>query len=102
MGFPTANINPHHETLPPDGVYAVHGFLGRQDLKGVVHIGSRPTFGQKQKSVEVHFLNFHKNIYGKEIELSFVKLLRPISCFKNAKELSIAIQNDIVSAKILF
>jgi riboflavin kinase/FMN adenylyltransferase len=40
LGFPTANINPHHEVLPPSGVYAVRITLTRRQLKGVCYIGS--------------------------------------------------------------
>lgn len=94
VGFPTANLNPHHETLPPAGVYAAWGFLNGRRLKGVIHIGEKPTFNDKEKSLEVHFLNFHKNIYGKEIELIFVARLRGIRRFKSREDLSGAIQKD--------
>ncbi len=95
IGFPTANLNPHHETLPPAGVYAAFGIVGRHRLKGVVHIGKRPTFGESDPSLEAHFLQFHSAIYGKTVELFFVKLLRPTRRFSSAKTLKIAIQGDI-------
>ncbi len=44
LGFPTANLNPHDEALPPDGVYAVHVVIGPEQFNGVVNIGVRPTF----------------------------------------------------------
>ena len=94
IGFPTANLNPHHETLPPSGVYAAWGFLNQTKLKGVIHIGQRPTFHDRQKSLEVHFFNFHKNIYGLEVELFFISRLRAIKKFKNREALVRAIQKD--------
>ena len=102
VGFPTANLNPHHETLPPPGVYAAKGSLGKRLLKGMVHIGQRPTFGDKEKSLEVHFLDFHRNIYGREIELLFLAKLRPVRAFSDARALAKQIRTDIRRAKSLF
>jgi riboflavin kinase/FMN adenylyltransferase len=101
VGFPTANLDPHHETLPPAGVYAAVGRLGGRLLKGMVHIGHRPTFGDKQKSLEVHFLDFHRNIYGRDIELVFLAKLRPVRSFPDGKALARQIQTDIRRAKSL-
>lgn len=99
LGFPTANINPHHETLPPSGVYAAKGYLGKKQLKGVIHIGPRPTFAEKERSVEVHFFHFRGDLYGRELELIFVKRLRPIRRFKGRAELVRAIRSDIAAAR---
>ncbi len=101
VGFPTANLNPHHETLPPPGVYAAWGFLDGRKLRGVIHIGKRPTFNDRQKSLEVHFLDFHKQIYNREIELIFMARLRNIQKFTDKKALATAIQNDIQKARRL-
>ena len=98
IGFPTANLDPHHETLPPEGVYAVWGGLGGRPLRGVLHIGKRPTFKDNQKSVEVHWLNWKRDLYGREIELFFVKKLRPIRRFGSAQKLESAIRKDILAA----
>ncbi len=95
LKFPTANLNPHHETLPPNGVYAAWGSLGNAKLKAVIHIGGRPTFQERQKSLEAHFLNFHRNIYGREIELFFVAKLRGIKKFPGREALIQAIKDDI-------
>ncbi len=102
LGFPTANLNPHHEALPPPGVYAARGFLGEKLLKGVIHIGQRPTFKDRQRSLEVHFFNFHTTIYGRELELIFVEKLREIRRFESPLKLAKAIQEDSIKAiKIL-
>ncbi|MBI4352424.1 MAG: riboflavin biosynthesis protein RibF [Candidatus Omnitrophica bacterium] len=95
LGIPTANINPHHETLPPDGVYAAWGMLGKRKFKSVVHIGPKPTFGDWEKSLEVHLLGFHGDLYGKDMELLFVKRLRRGRPFKTPAQLARAIQTDM-------
>lgn len=99
LGFPTANLNPHHEALPPAGVYAARGFLGTRPLKGVIHIGARPTFKDRLRSMEVHFFDFHKNIYGRDLELLFIARLRPIERFSHPRYLAEAIRHDTAMAK---
>ncbi len=94
LGFPTANLNPHHETLPPSGVYAAWGYLNKKRLRGVIHIGERPTFQDRERSLEVHFFDFHRTIYGKELELIFVKRLRSIRRFPTREALKKAIRDD--------
>lgn len=102
IGFPTANLNPHHETLPPAGVYAAWGLLGGRRLKGVIHIGERPTFRDMEKSLEVHFINFNGDLYGRELELVFTARLRTTHKFRSQQELACAIQQDTNNAlKIL-
>ena len=96
--FPTANLNPHHETLPPSGVYSAWGYLNGRKLKGIIHIGARPTFQDKERSLEVHFLDFYENIYGKELELVFVSRLRSTRRFSSPEELAAAIQKDAEKA----
>ncbi len=99
LGFPTANLDPHHEVFPPNGVYAVRGFLGNCKLRGVVHIGSKPTFQDKDRSIEVHFFDFHNDIYNKDLELFFLKRLRSIRRFANASQLKKAIIRDSQKAR---
>ncbi len=85
IGFPTANINPHHEALPPNGVYAVKVKSGQRQYKGMLNIGIRPTFneGKKDRVIEVHIFSFNKNIYGQDIEIFFEKKVRPEKHFSS-------------------
>jgi riboflavin kinase/FMN adenylyltransferase len=99
MGIPTANLDPHHETLPPAGVYAAWGLLSGRRLRAAVHIGGRPTFGEKEKSIEAHFFDSELNLYGKELELLFYRRIRPIRRFKTARHLISAIRRDISHAR---
>lgn len=79
LGYPTANINPHHEAIPPAGVYAVKVRLDKSYYKGVLNIGVRPTFyapRDRETEIEVHIFNFKNNIYGRDIEVFFIKKIR--------------------------
>lgn len=103
MGFPTANIDPHHEILPPSGVYAVRVTLNNKKFKGTCYIGKKPTFlRQKAASVEVYIFNFNKNIYGKNLEIHFLTKIRKEKKFKSAQLLAEQIRKDISSAKRVF
>ncbi|MDD5465901.1 MAG: bifunctional riboflavin kinase/FAD synthetase [Candidatus Omnitrophica bacterium] len=101
LGFPTANINPHHEVIPSAGIYAVEIVFSAKRYDGICYIGRRPTIDSKNKSihVEVHIFGFHKNIYGRTLEIQFVKLIRPDKKFASLGELSSQIQKDIISCR---
>ena len=99
LGFPTANINPHHEIIPPAGIYAVQINLLGKSYDGICYIGARPTISTKDKSlhIEVHIFNFRRNIYGKFLEIQFVRLIRLDHKFASIKELTGQIKKDILS-----
>ena len=97
LGYPTANLNPHHEVIPPAGVYAVLvKYLGRT-YKGIMNIGLRPTFyspKDEEPAIEVHIFDFDKKIYGKNLEVLFIKKIRNEVKFKNRESLVSQIQKD--------
>jgi len=103
LGFPTANINPHHEVVPPSGVYAVEIVLEGKRFYGVCSIGNKPTLGQEKiQHIEVHIFDFSKNIYGKQLEVIFIKKIREQEKFSSLVLLTRQIQRDITFAKSLF
>lgn len=103
LGFPTANINPHHEVVPPSGVYAVEIVLEGKRFYGVCSIGNKPTLGQEKiQHIEVHIFDFCKNIYGKQLEVIFIKKIREQEKFSSLVLLTRQIQRDITFAKSLF
>lgn len=96
LGFPTANLNPHHEILPPVGIYAVKVRLGPELLKGICYIGRRPTFEVSHDlSIEVHIFNFHRTIYGRDLEVLFMKRIRKDKKFTSKEALIQQIKRDI-------
>jgi len=101
LGFPTANLNPHNEAFPPDGVYAVRVQLADTKLNGVVNIGVRPTFAGKARRLEVHILDFNQGLYGQEIEVEFVNQLRGEQKFAAVDELKAQIAADVQAARRL-
>lgn len=101
FGFPTANIKPTTELLPKDGVYAVRAEFDGRTINGVANIGSAPTFGGKDRVIEVHLLDFAGDIYDKNISVAFIRRLRSEKTFKDKKALIRQIKKDIRRAKAL-
>lgn len=105
LGFPTANINPHHEVVPPCGVYAVRALLGGRRYRAVLNIGLRPTFyspRDEEPTIEVHLFGFNGNLYGKDIEVEFVKKIRDERKFRSEAALIRQIRSDArLAQKIL-
>lgn len=95
LGFPTANINVADELCPKAGVYAVTVELGEEHLKGVANIGYSPTFEDHLFTIEVHILDFNKDIYGKKIRVNFIRRIRDEKKFANLEELSDQIRRDV-------
>ncbi len=88
IGFPTANINPHHESIPPSGVYSVDVALDEKLYRGILNINTR-------NIIEAHIFNFHKNIYGRDIEVIFKQKIRNEKRFKSLEGLKNQIKLDI-------
>ncbi|MEE4358583.1 MAG: bifunctional riboflavin kinase/FAD synthetase [Desulfococcaceae bacterium] len=102
LGCPTANINLHDELAPKTGVYAVIAEVQGQRFKGVANIGYSPTFDDHIFTVEVHLLDFDRNIYGQKIRVNFVQRIRDEKKFSGIEELSAQIRKDIrISEKLL-
>jgi len=103
LGFPTANIKPHHEVLPPAGVYLVRVIFQQEKFKGLCYIGTRPTLKKPGQSctthIEVHIFEFRNNIYAKKLEIQFMKKMRPEKRFASLKSLAQQIKKDIALAK---
>jgi len=104
LGYPTANIELASDALPPSGVYLVHAFLGSRRYRGLVNVGCRPSFFPKKKHihVEVHILDFKRNIYGAEILIEFIKRVRDEKAFPSQDALVAQIRKDEAVARRFF
>ena len=92
LGFPTANIRPdfQYKLIPCYGVYAVEVRLDDNVYAGMLNIGSNPTVNNDTlfRSIEVHILNFDRDIYGKHISVKFRKRLRDEIKFDTLEQLT--------------
>lgn len=101
IGFPTANIRPENEQLPPNGVYAVTAELGNKRIAGVANIGLRPTVqdADRERLLEVHLFEFTGDLYGQDMEVHFRNFIRPEQRFASLDALKDQIARDAKSAQ---
>ena len=101
LGYPTANILPSEDYLiPKRGVYAVWADLDGKCVSGMMNIGKKPTFHDSYATIaEVHFFNFNKDLYGREILVHIVDRLRDECKFKGINELMTQLKNDRTNAE---
>jgi len=96
IDYPTANLelNNSYKLIPKNGVYVVKAQLDQKEVFGITSIGTNPTVGGDKKTIETHFLNFNKDLYGKEITIEFLKFIRDEEHFESVEILRQAIVND--------
>jgi riboflavin kinase/FMN adenylyltransferase len=101
LGFPTANLDVAGTLVPPAGVYAADARWGGQTHRAAVNIGRRPTVYASEGGlcVEAHLLDFAGELYGQEIELTFLKKLREERQFPSAAALQAQIAQDVAEAR---
>ena len=102
IGFPTANIsiNEDYKLIPNSGVYVVECKIENQSYFGMMNIGTNPTVentNQKQK-LEVNIFDFDQDVYGKSINISFLKRIRSEQKFGSLDALKAQIANDKVTS----
>lgn len=96
IGFSTANIFIPGHIIPGRGVYATYVVLEKKVYLAAVNIGVRPSLGKRGKEVvEVHIINFGRNILGKKLKVIFLQKIRAEKKFKSRRSLSKAIEKDV-------
>jgi riboflavin kinase/FMN adenylyltransferase len=104
LGFPTANLSAAATGMvPADGVYA--GWLRRAArpaddpdsvLPAAISIGTNPTFEGSRRRVEAYVLDrTDLDLYGEEVVLEFVELLRPTLRFDSVEALVERMHTDV-------
>jgi riboflavin kinase / FMN adenylyltransferase len=103
IGFPTANLSAHSEQFPPNGVYVAEARIDGELYRGVINLGIRPTVssGKSERVLEIHLFDFNRDIYGHDVEVRFLKFLRPEKKFQDLDTLVRQIQQDVEQARQL-
>jgi riboflavin kinase/FMN adenylyltransferase len=103
IGFPTANLSAHSEQFPPNGVYVAEARIDGELHRGVINLGIRPTVssGKSERVLEIHLFDFNRDIYGHDVEVRFLKFLRPEKKFENLDALVQQIRHDVEQAQQL-
>lgn len=105
LGFPTANIEVKNENklIPQTGVYAVKAEIENKWYNGMLNIGVRPTIAEQSHNftVEVHILDFNRDIYGKDVRLKFIQRIRDEKKFKDVNELIEQLKRDRIETNFI-
>lgn len=101
INYPTANLHleENYKLIPKNGVYIVKSKIDQNDIFGITSIGTNPTVGGIDKTIETHFLDFDQDLYGKTITIEFLKFIRDEAVFDSIDQLKKAIAQDEAIAK---
>lgn len=96
IGFPTANLNVAvgGKMQPTDGVYAMKAIVGGNSYDAMGNLGGQPTYGLRNKTLEVHLIGFEGCIYGERMRVQFLKRLREVRQFRSQEELVCQLRKD--------
>jgi riboflavin kinase/FMN adenylyltransferase len=101
LGFPTANLEPEKELLPPPGIYAAFAELEGKRLMTALNIGAKPTFADYTFTFESYLLDFSGDVRGKRINILFVEKLRDIIKFDSPESLTRQIVADVEKTRAI-
>jgi len=75
--------------------------LEGRPLDGAAYLGTRPTFDDGLPVLEVFLFDFDQEIYGREIEVTFIEKVREDRKFADADELIAEMQKDCARARAI-
>jgi riboflavin kinase / FMN adenylyltransferase len=102
IGFPTANVLPDADAvIPARGVYAGFVRVGEAEYAACTNVGVAPTFGRAESRVEAHLLDFEGDLYGRVVDVSFVRRIREERRFSGIDELEEQIERDVEEARLI-
>jgi len=102
LGFPTANLEINQEqAIPADGVYTSWTYIGGKVYPAVTNVGTDPTFGKGKRTVEVHIIDYHGELYGRELRVDFIERLRGEKKFSSVEALKKQMAEDVEQGKAL-
>lgn len=90
LGYPTANLAHNAEGyIPADGVYATWLHVDGVRYPAATSVGNNPTFGDvPDKTIEAHAMDVRLDLYGRVVELEFVRWMRGMQKFPSAEALA--------------
>ena len=96
INYPTANlyIKETYKLIPKHGVYVVKSNIDNKDVFGMMNIGYNPTVNGKHQTIETHFFDFNKNLYGKNLKIELLQRLRDEQKFSSVEELQSQLHID--------
>jgi len=96
MNYPTANVRLENtdKLVVADGLYICEVEIHNRVYEGMLSVGYRPTFPEQKYAIEVHIINFNKNIYGESLNIKILKFLREQIKFNSTEDLISQMNRD--------
>ncbi|MCK4421854.1 bifunctional riboflavin kinase/FAD synthetase [candidate division WOR-3 bacterium] len=78
LGYPTANIevDSAYKLIPADGVYSAVAKIKESKFSAMLYIGKSPTYGGRERKIEVHLIDFSGDLYDERIECEVYSFIR--------------------------
>lgn len=101
MGYPTANlkVEESYKLIPREGVYVAASVIDGEKRFGMMNIGTNPTVGGQQQSIETYFFDLDKDLYGKQLQIQLLKRIRSEVKFDGLEALIKAMKADEIFAR---
>jgi len=96
LGFPTANlkIEEVYKLIPKNGVYVVRSKIDDELVYGMMSIGTNPTVGGTEKTIETNFFMPDMDLYGKKLQIEMLSRIRDEKNFDSVEDLKAALKQD--------
>lgn len=96
INYPTANlhIEETYKLIPKHGVYIVKSIIDNITVYGMMNIGHNPTVNGKHQTIETHFFDFNKDLYGQNLKIELLQRLRDEQKFNSVEELQSQLHID--------
>lgn len=96
FGYATANleVEEDYKLIPQNGVYVVRSVIEGKTFYGMMNIGTNPTVGGTEKSIETHFFELEMDLYGKYLSIELLTRIRDEKKFENVEGLKEAMKQD--------
>ena len=96
IGYPTANldISESYKLIPAQGVYVVCSQIEGIIVYGMMNIGTNPTVGGREQTIETYFFDFNEDLYGQQLTIEILTRIREEKHFNSVEELIEAMQVD--------
>jgi len=101
LGYATANlaIKESYKLIPKSGVYVVRSVINNNTYYGMMNIGTNPTVGGQNQTIETHFFGWEGELYGHTLQIKLLKRIRAEEKFANTEELVKAMKKDEAFSK---
>lgn len=100
LGFPTANLERVATLLPAAGIYAGRASWEGNVYTAAVHLGPIPTFDDPVRRLEAFLLDFQGDLYGRTLNLAFLRRLRGILTFDGVEPLRKQLELDVEATRV--